>query len=1006
MTIKEIVEKYWRDFEIIAFKAVKSSLPRDITIGETLTQAIKDGGYDGEFILLSRDDAAFRVVFEAKLRSNTMMSLPLNDFAKALVIAVVRQADMIYVVTNLHFSANTISILEDYARSVPLEIQLLNGYSVKEFIQLNEDILEDVNIELKHFLLSQKNVHKAQSLGGNAPFWEKQNISLYDKTKHTEEYRRQIRIFDKVRGTMLVTGSVGSGKSHFIEGFYHVAKYEGRTACLIDLSTCITYKDLFLKITEKALGLSLELVDLLDEQSFTEAFSSMGVSNANEEDMRMLKYVFLREYEYPFDYSFLFEKIANFFYKIFSVGKRHIIIFFTNLVYAQKEVLQLLLCLLNKGSAFSCVLEIANDDFWDQSVGFWAGIKQVLFRHASLPSITIKEWTAGDAKRFLQEHTQGLTDRQIGSLVQRFGRTPAELSGLIELIDYSDLYKNTPKELVYREICTLDSANNDLLYGMCLEYMQYSNSDIAYIYAFIYLLCGEVKLNFLLLFFENRERFEKSMNVLRRSHLFIVNGQILYIKNKRIERYFLTYCTANLYTSVVSQVAEFIERNFAQFHLSDEKVLELGSRVAYFENMEKCVEYLVALGDTYLSMDQLELAERRYRKAYELEMEYPTLRFSMLTQIRIRLGLVETLIWKIGSHRDEIVEYLDSAQRIVSRMESTTLEYRLPMLRFFRLAYQFHHAQNERKPALHYAQQGIKLIEDTDLHILNLEECGKMYRFYAVAVKEDTQDISECLKAFERGKTRCSDSAKFQFGYIIHKNMTVDNGSDEKRIQAKLDNYTVLYSLDKKLSIDEYLHYRTNVAALHFLKKEYDIAWEEYQKLLEKSAIFNIVREEVRILNDMANICWIRGDLEEAQKKYHMGMELAKTSGCIVNYWPLLVNMVSYEVCSGNHIRAWELSKVLHQYLIDICLDIAGGKLSIERKEYCCAALKIQVHNLWDIYQQFGEARILDDIIDLLERSCLCEHECIERENMAEIISGLEPRGTIFNHNGIYLLKD
>ena len=42
---------------------------------------------------------------------------------------------------------------------------------------------------------------------------------------------------------------------------------------MIDLSKCQTYKDLFLKIMEKTLGLSLELVDLVNTKSFLEAFS-------------------------------------------------------------------------------------------------------------------------------------------------------------------------------------------------------------------------------------------------------------------------------------------------------------------------------------------------------------------------------------------------------------------------------------------------------------------------------------------------------------------------------------------------------------------------------------------------------------------------------------------------------------------------------------------------------------------------------------------------------------
>ena len=50
MTNEEIVQTYWDQFEVLAFRAVKSELPQDLVFEETITQSIKDGGYDGEFI--------------------------------------------------------------------------------------------------------------------------------------------------------------------------------------------------------------------------------------------------------------------------------------------------------------------------------------------------------------------------------------------------------------------------------------------------------------------------------------------------------------------------------------------------------------------------------------------------------------------------------------------------------------------------------------------------------------------------------------------------------------------------------------------------------------------------------------------------------------------------------------------------------------------------------------------------------------------------------------------
>lgn len=484
MTIKEIVERYWRDFEIVAFHAVKNALPQGTIIHETLTQTLKDGGYDGEFILLSQEAPLVKILFEAKLRSNVKADLPLKDFAKALVVAVVRQADMIYIVTNLHFSKETISILERYADSTLLNIQLLNGYSVKEFVKIHGKELNDIHIELMDFLLTQNEVQYAQTMNSNA---------LHDNNFIVpEEIARDCfqcaDFFDVEKGTLLVNGSVGSGKSYFIEWVHRTLKYRKKRVFLIDLSTCLTYRDLFLEITSKTLGLSLDLVNLMDEEAFVAAFSQIGLSNANEDDIHMLRFLFARETEYPYDYSILFSHIVDFYYRVLgaSPDKNTIIVSFLNLSYAQKEVLQLLLYFLKRENAFSSILEVTSDDYCGNNIENWLSFKEQLMCLCKFQPHVVEDWTVEKAHGFLQKNTRGISEEQISTLVQKFGHSPAELSNLVEIINYTKLYDNVPKELVYREILAIKVTKFDHLYYKCLEYMQYANSDVLYLYAFVF----------------------------------------------------------------------------------------------------------------------------------------------------------------------------------------------------------------------------------------------------------------------------------------------------------------------------------------------------------------------------------------------------------------------------------------------------------------------------------------------------------------------------------------
>lgn len=1010
MTIKEIVEKYWQDFEVIAFQAVKNTLPQNLIIHEKLTQAIKDGGYDGEFVLLSEGNSLLQIIFEAKLRSDTKADLPLKDFAKALVIAIVRQADRIYIVTNLHFSQGTLSILESYANSVPLEIQLINGYSVKEFMESNENALENIHVELRDFLLTQEDVLCAQTIpprtfSRDAPATVWNEVGL---TELTRDYSNHAEIFAREKGRLLVTGKVGCGKSHYIENLAHVLNCHGKTVCLIDLSKCLTYKELFLEIMSKTMGLSLELVDLMNEEAFADAFSKIGTSTANGDDIQMLRFLFAREDEYPYDYSILFSQIVNFYYKIFSISqkKNTVIIAFLNLVYAQKEVLELLLYFLKSENAFSCILEVANDDFWENDLKNWATIKQNLIRTSTFQPYTVKDWDIGESTRFLQQHIEGLSREQLDLLVQKFGQTPSELSNLIELINYSNLYNNVPRELVFREIFDLKITKNDNLYYKCLEYMQFANSDILYLYAFVFLLCGEVSLDFLSQYFSDVYRFEKCVSIVGRSNLFRVNGRKISVKNAKIEECLQQYCEDRLHFFSIQPVANFIKAHRDCIHISLEKQIELKCKLDYYKNSETYVLSLTTLGDKYLKLGQLALAEAKYRKARNVEEEEKLTSLSPLVKIRIYLGLVEVLIWKIGIAGDEIEECLRITRNLATETDCQSQEYRLLILRYYLLSYQFYHTQNLRKSALEYAQMGVQWIEKNNLYDSDIEACGKMWRFYAIAVKEDTQDIKKCLSIFEQGVKKCQLSAKFLFGYIIHQNMDVIGGTSQERARIKLENYKLLAKQDKKLSVDEYLHYKTNVAALHFLLKEYDTAWEEYEKLLEKSSIFNITREEIRILNDMANICWIRDDLVEARKKYYTAKRLGKISGCAGNYWPVLINLMSFEVFCKDSAAAWNLHECLCPYLQQICTDFTAENLSYERREYCEAVLKIHLKNLWKLYQAEPNNDSVAKIISLWKKTPFSSGDFCQKEILGEKICQLELNGTIFDHNGLYLVKD
>ena len=156
----------------------------------------------------------------------------------------------------------------------------------------------------------------------------------------------------------------------------------------------------------------------------------------------------------------------------------------------------------------------------------------------------------------------------------------------------------------------------------------------------------------------------------------------------------------------------------------------------------------------------------------------------------------------------------------------------------------------------------------------------------------------------------------------------------------------------------------------------------------------------------MANICWIKGDLEEARKKYYTAKKLGEVSGCKGNYWPILINLVSFEVTCGDSVSAWEFHQCLYPHLQQICRDLTIGNLSFERKEYCEAALKIHLKNLWKLYQSTQIEDVFVEIDALWKESTFYHGGFYHADDLEKEISQLTLAGTIFDHNGLYLLKD
>lgn len=1006
MNIKEIVNKYWKDFEIIAFNAVKNELPQEFISKEIITQSVKDGGYDGEIILISPNGEVKQILIEAKLRSYVYASLPLQDFAKSLVVAIVKQSDKIYIVTNLHFSKKTIELLEKYSNSAKLDIELLNGKSIKDFVNNNDSLLDEVSTDLKIFISEYTQSSEEQKLIKK----DADNFGFYDE--HCD-YSDIIELLNNRNGIQIVTGHYGSGKTYYIEKLSKSLNAHGINIKTIDLSMHLSYRSFFLELLEKSFGLSLELFDIAGNDIFDTALNKIINTDNKNDEINMLKHIYSKIDNLPYDYSVIFKLMIEFYKRIYNkkINKSPFIIAFENLVYAPKEVLQLLQCLINSDIKITCIIELTTDDYCASiKADEWETIKHNIIDLSKFKQKQITSWDKAHAKVYLRDNINDINDFDSNKIIEKFGANPMELSKLITFINNDRSLENLPRELLINHINMIDLSNNLDVYCKCFANMIYQNSNILYIFMFLYFLNGKVDETLLSKFFNDQSQLIQCHLIISKCNLFIIN-QNKQFKSHIIKKNFDEYCKTIFNASNIKEVIKFIEANIKNIHLSKEIILEYQVKKNFFFNEYDYIISLIELGNEYLKLNNLKTANEKFNETLKvINNSFQTIKLSTVQNLQLYIGLVETDIWKIGQMKEKIEKRLNSIKKIIENSTSSSLDYQLLILRYYILRYQFYHTQSNNKEAFTSAKEGVEWINKYNLYSHDLENCGKIWRFYAIATKEINNDIYKCLDIFEKGSQYCAGSAKFLFGKIIHENMIIDTANYKERLKSKLTNYNALLENDSKLSIDEHLHYKVNIAALHFLQKDYNNAEREYVELLKESDIFNITREKTRILNDMANLCWINKDYGEARKKFYNAKKTAELSGCIRNHWPILVNLVSFEIFNRNYSIALNIHYELLPVLLKECDNLIQGKSGFEKTNYCMAAFIIHLKNLLKIYdnlERINKKQLFIDMTNLLNKSNF--FVCNKNDNFEKIkkvINKLSLKDSEYDHNGLFLIKD
>lgn len=331
----------WEDWETLAYEYVKTLYKNAFVQEERHTSSSHDSGFDGLWLLRPQNTSLLRMILmEAKYRTS-QSSLPLNDCAKAIIIAFNLSAKQLYIVTNIPFAPQTKENVIKFKKRSNLEITCVNGSELKTFIKNNKEyLIKKCNIS-KIFLSKLEESIKSHT--EIEMLRDEQITSDYIRVPEREKQLTQIAKGLALQSSIyLISGKEGSGKSVLCSKIGEKLEEYQFDINIIDLNICTSSRILYLSVLESIWG--VELAPILEDSDlihYIDSLISVGDDSFDSGIANAVKYILLSSYHKYEEHKDIFlHLLLKYLDLILKPGKNElrIVIFFENLNMASEEV--------------------------------------------------------------------------------------------------------------------------------------------------------------------------------------------------------------------------------------------------------------------------------------------------------------------------------------------------------------------------------------------------------------------------------------------------------------------------------------------------------------------------------------------------------------------------------------------------------------------------------------------------------------------------------------------
>lgn len=940
----------WEEWEKIAYEYVRS-IYKDAKIQEEKhTDVSHDSGYDGIWFLRSDDKLLMKLVLmEAKYRTS-QSSLPLNDCAKAIIIAFNLSASQLYIVTNIPFAPQTKENTVKFQKRANLEIICVNDGDLKNFIQEKKEYLIKQCKISDHFITK---IEKSIVSETNPEvFWKPNNINAdyVDVPERTEQIKKITKGLAFQSVIYLISGNIGTGKSTLCSKVRMALEEYNFESCIIDLSLCTSSRMLYLSVLESIWGVKLEpILEDSNLEKYIDVLLSVGYFHVAPEIINSVKYILLSKYSKYQKHRDIYLHLLLKYLDLILYPKRKflkIVIFFENLHTISEETFVFLMEVTQnlKKNNIRIVLETRTPFLMpklnqiEKSRNHFQHIKNFVDLEYK-----IAQFRRENAIGVIKKHFK-LTDRVCDGLADILCDNPLEIHNAIKLLEGQPLefeeYINTFSTVQlkkYWEECGIKFSATTMSLLNKLKYIPYFSQ----IFELSVILKGTISREILVLFF-----LENYDNIAQKC----IDSTIFELKNDKL------ICCHLRYLDAMKEISDEnlryqTAKKLLPYVLEHEQIDE------YYLLIELDILYIIGdfkniLGRT-LYITHLLMETHQYQDAFT-----ELLRYIETAEEHSEISM-EILFAALDCIRELHEENNGNYKFIYDLVEKNIiLEY--VDVKKSRFWYKYKLMCWHKNFVIGNLQEALKistelynsLADVADLFEEEEDYPGQVYNAYGLSVKMCNSGDDAYL-IFQEGVNRYPCSCYAQAALLSQEG----NQLLKRNPDAAADKYKKLIVTveGKRYPYQEILHTKTDIAMAFFLSGKFQQSTLWAQRSIEEAAALNMYSQRGRAENIYGCCLAAQTQYETSIEKFQESIYLLEISQSELYLWRAQLNLASVMLIQSENI---ETAKTLLFKVLNILQNIFKAKIKKDKQSVPYHGLLLVLRYLYDL----KEFQIVNDI--------------------------------------------